>query len=149
MLFRSDASPFALMDFERSDGKTLACTARLLDDVTIEAEIDEDPDQRRIAVKDFAATVTAIDDLTHDVKGLRLTIDGGEIDFQAGQYVNLTIPTVEGTRAFSIANPPQEATRVDLQIRRVPNGRGTGWLHDRLKVGDRLTFSGQIGRAHV
>ncbi|MFA5122593.1 2Fe-2S iron-sulfur cluster-binding protein [Zavarzinia sp.] len=46
------ASSFALMDFERADGKCLACTALLLDDVTIEAEIDEDPDQRRIAVRD-------------------------------------------------------------------------------------------------
>ncbi|MCE1235240.1 MAG: 2Fe-2S iron-sulfur cluster binding domain-containing protein [Hyphomicrobiales bacterium] len=146
----ADASPFALMDFERSDGKTLACTARLLDDVTIEAEIDEDPDQRRIAVADYAATVTAIEDLTHDVKGLRLTLDPGTtIDFQAGQYVNLTIPAVRGTRAFSIANPPQENGHVDLQIRRVPGGVGTGWVHDAVKVGDRVAFSGPYGRFFV
>ena len=145
----ADASAFALMDFERADGKTLACTARLLDDVTIEAEIDEDPDQRRIAVTDYAATVTAIENLTHDVKGLRLTLDGGEIDFQAGQYVNLAIPAVDGTRAFSIANPPQERTHVDLQIRRVPGGRGTGWVHETLKIGDRVSFSGPYGRFFV
>ncbi len=145
----ADASPFALMDFERSDGKTLACTARLLDDVTIEAEIDEDPDQRRIAVADFAATVAAITDLTHDVRGLRLRIDGAPIDFQAGQYVNLDIPAVAGTRAFSIANPPAESGHVDLQVRRVPGGRGTGWVHESLKVGDRVTFSGPYGRFFV
>ena len=46
----ADASGFALMDFERADGKTLACTARLLDDVTIEAEIDEDPEIGRAHV---------------------------------------------------------------------------------------------------
>lgn len=145
----ADASGFALMDFERSDGKTLACSAHLLSDVTIEAEIDEEPDQRRIAVADFTATVAAIDDLTHDVKGVRLALDGGEIDFQAGQYVNLSIPAVAGTRAFSIANPPQEKTRVDLQIRRVPGGRGTGWVHDSLKVGDKVSFSGPYGRFFV
>ena len=49
----ADASGFALMDFERSEGKTLACSARLLSNVTIEADIDEEPDQRRIAVQDF------------------------------------------------------------------------------------------------
>ena len=146
----ADASPFALMDFERSDGKTLACTARLLDDVTIEAEIDEDPDQRRIAVTDFAATVTAIDDLTHDVKGLHLTLDPGTtIDFQAGQYVNLAIPAVGGTRAFSIANAPAASDRVELQIRRVPGGKGTGWVHDTLKVGDRVALTGPYGRFFV
>ncbi|NLH81114.1 MAG: 2Fe-2S iron-sulfur cluster binding domain-containing protein, partial [Phyllobacteriaceae bacterium] len=146
----ADSSSFALMDFERQEGKTLACCARLLDDVTIEAEIDEDPDQRRIAVADFHATVTSIVDLTHDVKGLRLTLDGGEpIDFQAGQYVNLAIPAVGGTRAFSIANPPAENTHVELQIRRVPGGAGTGWVHDVLKVGDRVDFSGPYGRFFV
>ncbi len=145
----AEASPFALMDFERADGKTLACTARLLDDVTIEAEIDEDPDQRRISVRDHGAVVTEILDLTHDVKGLRLTLDGGEIEFQAGQYVNLAIPSVDGTRAFSIANPPTEKSHVDLQIRRVPGGKGTGWVHETLKVGDRVTFSGPYGRFFV
>lgn len=146
----AEASPFALMDFERVDGKTLACTARLLDDVTIEAEIDEEPDQRRIAVADFSATVAAIEDLTHDVKGVRLALEGGStIDFQAGQYINLNIPAVSGTRAFSIANPPQDDTHVELQIRRVPGGVGTGWVHETLKVGDRVTFSGPYGRFFV
>jgi phenol hydroxylase P5 protein len=99
---------------------------------------------------DFAATVTAIEDLTHDVKGLRLSLDAGtSIDFQAGQYVNLGIPAVVGTRAFSIANPPAESGHVELQIRRVPGGVGTGWVHDTLKVGDRVTFSGPYGRFFV
>lgn len=142
----ADASPFALMDFERQDGKTLACTARLLDDVTIEAEIDEDPDQRRIAVADYTASVAAIEHLTHDVLGIRLALDGAALDFQAGQYVNLFIPAVDGTRAFSIANPPRERGHVDLQIRRVPGGRGTGWLHENLKRGDRVRLSGPYGR---
>lgn len=146
----ADASSFALMDFERQEGKTLACCARLLEDVTIEAEIDEDPDQRRISVTDFAATVTAVEDLTHDVKGLRLNLEGGRtIDFQAGQYVNLVIPAVGGTRAFSIANPPAENGHVELQIRRVPGGAGTGWVHESLKVGDRVSFSGPYGRFFV
>src|SRR3546814_14133994 len=34
-----DASSFALMDFERDEGKTLACCATVEEDVTIEAEI--------------------------------------------------------------------------------------------------------------
>ncbi|WP_240008553.1 2Fe-2S iron-sulfur cluster-binding protein, partial [Pseudaquidulcibacter saccharophilus] len=59
------ASPFALMDFERDEGKTLACECRLQSDVTIEADIDEDDDARRIAVKDFDCEVTAITNLTH------------------------------------------------------------------------------------
>ncbi len=140
------ASNFALMDFEREDGFVLACTATLMSDVTIEADIDEDPDARRIPVRDFVGVVTALGDLTHDVKGVRLQIEGAPIDFQAGQYVNLALPEIHGTRAFSIANPPSDASHVELQIRRVPGGAATGYVHERLTVGDRLAFSGPYGR---
>src|SRR5208337_1937842 len=59
------ASNFALMDFERDDGFVLACTATLVSDVTIEADVEEDPDARRIMLRDFAATVAGLEDLTH------------------------------------------------------------------------------------
>lgn len=143
------ASPFALMDFEREEGKTLACTCTPLSDITIEAEIDEDPDARIIPVRDFTATVTGLVDLTHDVKGITLSLDGDSLDFQAGQYINLTVPGVEGARAFSIANPPSLSNQVELQVRLVPGGAATTWLHQTLKEGDRLTFSGPYGRFFV
>ncbi len=39
-----DASPFALMDMERDEGKVLACCATPESDLVIEADIDVDPD---------------------------------------------------------------------------------------------------------
>lgn len=141
-----DASAFALMDFERDGGKTLACTAKLLSDVTIEAELDDEPDARRIPVRDFTGTVVRIEDLTHDVKGVFIELPGSGIDFQAGQYINLTIPGVDGPRAFSLANPPSQANLAELHIRLVPGGKGTTWIHNSLKTGDKLTLSGPYGR---
>ena len=143
-----DASPFALMDFERSEGKTLACTARCLSDVTIEADIDEDPDGRRIPVRDFAGTIVGIADLTHDVKGLTIALSD-DLDFQAGQYINLTLPGIEGARAFSIANAPLEPRKLELQIRRLPGGVATGYIHDQLSLGEGVTVSGPYGRFYV
>jgi phenol/toluene 2-monooxygenase (NADH) P5/A5 len=88
-----DPSSFALMDFEREEGKCLACCATLSSDAVIEAEIDEDPDARSIPVSDFSVTVSRVESLTPTIKGIWLKIDDGEkIDFQAGQYVNLEIP---------------------------------------------------------
>ena len=140
------ASDFALMEFERAEGIVLACTATLLSDVTIEADIEVDPDARRIAVRDFTGTVTALGDLTHDVKRVCLAIEGAPIEFQAGQYINLTLPGIDGTRAFSLANAPSDGSHVELQIRRVPGGAATGYVHQRLRLGDRLNFSGPYGR---
>jgi phenol/toluene 2-monooxygenase (NADH) P5/A5 len=51
------ASPFALMDFERDEGFILACTATLKSDVAIEADVEEDPDARRIPIRDFEGAV--------------------------------------------------------------------------------------------
>jgi phenol hydroxylase P5 protein len=87
------ASPFALMDFEREDGFVLACTCTLRADVSVEADVDEDPDGRRIAVDDFAGEVVALENLTHDVKGVRLKLDR-KLDFHAGQYVKAREGTV-------------------------------------------------------
>jgi phenol hydroxylase P5 protein len=141
-----EASSFALMDFERDDGFVLACTATLKSDVTIEADVEEDPDARRIAVADFEGEVVGLDDLARDVKGVRLALNTGGIEFQAGQYVMVKLPGVEAPRAFSIGNPPSDRNHVELQVRRVPGGAGTGYIHETLKLGERVRFSGPYGR---
>ncbi|WP_338413449.1 phenol 2-monooxygenase domain-containing protein [uncultured Sphaerotilus sp.] len=145
------ANPFALMDFERDEGKTLACCATLLDDVSIEADMDDEPDARIIPVRDFAATVTRIVTLTPTIKALHLALDK-PIDFQAGQYVQLEIPGLGQSRAFSIANAPADVARsgeIELNVRIVAGGAGTTYLHEKLKVGDRLRLSGPYGRFFV
>jgi phenol hydroxylase P5 protein len=141
-----EASPFALMDFERDDGFILACTTTLKSDVTIEADVEEDCDARRIAVRDFAGCVEALDDLTHDVKRVRIAIEDSTIDFQAGQHINLSIPGLGASRAFSLANPPADSSHIELQVRRVPGGAGTSYVHEQMKVGDRAEISGPYGR---
>ena len=145
------ANPFALMDFERNDGKTLACCATLQCDATIEADIDEEPDAEIIPVRDFAATLARIEPLTPTIKALHLALDK-PIRFQAGQYVQLEIPGLGQSRAFSIANPPDangEAARIELNVRHVPGGAGTTWLHEQAREGDRLRLAGPYGRFFV
>ena len=145
------ANPFALMDFERDEGKALACCATLLSDAVIEADIDDDPDARVIPVRDFHTTVSRIESLTPTIKAIWLKLDG-PIDFQAGQYVQLRLPGVEGDRPFSIANSPQQVAasgEIEINVRIVPGGAGTAYLHERLKVGDSIELSGPYGRFFV
>lgn len=144
-----EASTFALMDFERDEGKALACCARLESDVTIEADIEDDVDARSIAVEDFDGTVVRIDNLTPTIKGIHIRLDRS-MDFQAGQYVNLQIgDDASCTRAFSLANNPTTGADIELNIRIVPGGLGTTWIHQRLGVGDRVHLSGPYGRFFV
>ncbi|HMN82979.1 MAG TPA: phenol 2-monooxygenase domain-containing protein [Burkholderiaceae bacterium] len=143
-----EASNFALMDYEREEGKCLACCAVPQSDVTIEAEIDEEPDARNLPVHDYTGTVARIDSLTPTIKGVWLTLDR-PVDFQAGQYVNLRIPGEAAPRAFSIASAPQDGGRIELNIRHVPGGRATTWVHERLRAGDQARLSGPYGRFFV
>ncbi len=141
------ASSFALMDFERDEGYCLACCATAEQDLAIEADIDEDSDARGIPVETFSGVVSRIEDLTPTIKGVWIGLDR-PLDFQAGQYVMLDVPEGIGTRAFSIANAPG-SSHIELNVRRVPGGAGTGYVHERLEVGDALRLSGPYGRFFV
>ncbi|MFC4623218.1 NADH:ubiquinone reductase (Na(+)-transporting) subunit F [Comamonas nitrativorans] len=140
-----DASGFALMDYEREEGLCLACCATVESDVVVEAEIEEEPDALNLPVADFAGTVSRIEDLTPTIKGVWIELDA-PITFQAGQYVNLHIPGEGSTRAFSIASAPAQKGEIELNIRRVPGGMGTGWVHEQLRAGERVKVSGPYGR---
>ena len=145
------ANPFALMEFERDQGKTLACCATLQSDATIEADIDEEPDAEIIPVRDFDTTVSRIEQLTPTIKAIFLKV-ATPIHFQAGQYVQVVIPGVEGGRAFSIANSPAEVAangEIELNVRIVKDGAGTTWLHQNLAVGSSLGIAGPYGRFFV
>lgn len=142
-----EASSFALMDSERDDGKVLACCCYPESDLVIEADIDVDPDFLGYPVEDYTATVTEMTPLSPTILAIGLQLDR-PMQFQAGQYINLTIPEV-GTRAFSIANPPSQSDRVMLHVRLVPEGKGTTWLHNELQVGDSLELSGPYGQFFV
>ena len=143
-----DASPFALMDIEREENKVLACCCKPESDMVIEADVDEDEDFLGYLVEDYQAKVIEIKDLSPTIKGVRLTIDRN-MQFQAGQYINLQLPGIEGTRAFSIANAPSEAGIIELHIRHVIGGAATSYVHESLNTGDDVELSGPYGQFFV
>ena len=144
------ASSFALMDYERDEGLALACCAMAEGDLEIEVEMEEDQDARNLPVRDFPGVVTRIEDLTPTIKGVWIKLDAADgIEFQAGQYVNLQLPDDIGSRAFSIASPPSSSGEIELNIRIVPGGQGTLYVHERLKIGERVNMTGPYGRFFV
>ena len=66
--------------------------------------------------------------------------------FMPGQYLEL-LPPESGwlTRAYSIGNAPREDGSLELQVRRVPGGRMSEWLFERLKPGDAVQARGPLG----
>lgn len=142
-----ESSGFALMDFERDEGKILACCATVQSDIVIEADLEEDPDAMYLPLEDFHGTVERLVALTPTIRGIWLRPDK-PLRFQAGQYVLVQVPGVSGPRAFSIASAPGDAL-IELHVRQVDGGPATRWLHEQLHVGDTLDFSGPFGRFFV
>jgi phenol hydroxylase P5 protein len=147
---QGEASSFALMDFEREEQKCLACCATAQSDLVIEAEIEEDPDAENLPVRDFAGVVSRIETLTPTIKGVWLKLDDAAgMRFQAGQYINLVLPEGIGSRAFSVASPASATGEIELNIRIVPGGPGTAYVHEKMQVGERIAITGPYGRFFV
>jgi Na+-transporting NADH:ubiquinone oxidoreductase subunit F len=98
-------------------------------------------------VKLFSAVVQSTRYLTHDIKEIRLKLlDPAEISQRPGQYVQIEAPSPEGSvfRAYSISSPTYEADVVEMNVRLVPGGIGSTYLHN-LEAGDPVTFTGPFG----
>jgi len=134
---------------ERQHGVHLACQLEVRDGLQIWI-----PDEL-LRVSLFEVEVAALRDLTHDIKEVTLQLlTPPSIDFKAGQYVQLRAP--EGPRrkrnvwrAYSIASPPSQKTRIQLQVRLVPNGLVSVFVHQELRTGDRLQITGPWGEFYL
>ena len=98
-------------------------------------------------MRDFPGTVSRIETLTPTIKGSSSTRRA--IHFQAGQYVNVQ-PSQPRHQPCLLARQPAvhraaRSSSTSASSRR----RGTTYLHEQLKVGDRITISGPYGRFFV
>jgi CDP-4-dehydro-6-deoxyglucose reductase len=132
--------PGALSDAQRAAGHALMCCATARSDLDIEVDTAAMP----ATVGRHVGRVACVEHLSTDVVRVTLVPAGPAIDFHAGQYINILLDDDE-RRAFSFANPPQVRGHVELHVRRIPGGRFTGHVFNRMKVGDELHFEGPLG----
>ena len=130
---------------DRDTNHILLCRTLAYSDIEVELlNYDEDLLSRSIAVKDFAAKLTAIVPLTHDIFRLEMEVPQ-PLKFWAGQYVDITVPGKGITRSFSMANPPSEPNRLQFIIKKYGQGAFSSLLDGGLKVGDSLMLRGPYG----
>jgi naphthalene 1,2-dioxygenase ferredoxin reductase component len=126
------------------DLHVLACQTVLTGPCTIEIP---EPDEVVIhPARILKASVLSIDDLTHDVKRLRLR-STKPLSFSPGQYAQLQF-TPEHVRPYSMAGLCDDDA-LEFHIRAVPHGRVTGYIGEQLQVGDAVRVSGPLGTAYL
>jgi propane monooxygenase reductase subunit len=140
-------STFALPDYEQDEGWTLLCKAHAVTDLEVELiNYDEEILRSGVALRTVTTRIEAIEPLTRDIRRLVLSVDGGEMPFHPGQYVDIRIPGTDDHRSFSMANLPSDNGRLEFMIKLYPGGRFSGLLADGgLSVGDELEVKGPYG----
>ncbi len=130
---------------EHRDGVRLTCQVKVKND--IEMEIPEE----LFSVKQFETEVVSLRDLTYDIKEVRLKLlEPVEMDYKAGQFIQIEVPEYELTdepvyRAYSMSSEPAEKNVVEVEVRLVPNGICSTYVHQHLKVGQKMTINGPHG----
>ncbi len=135
----------SLSDEEVKKNIRLSCQVKVRENINIVI-----PDEL-FSVKRFKGVLKSKKPLTHDI--LELTIElkePAEIDFTAGQYVQLESEEYKGResviRAYSVSSSPSNINSINLVIRKVPDGICTTWVFDYLKEGNEVRFSGPYGK---
>ncbi len=130
---------------ELAENYRLSCQVKVKNDIKIEIP------EEIFNIRKYKATIEEIVDYTYDIKGITFKFEAGaSIDFKAGQYMQLRAPKYgkireSVVRAYSISSKPSLNDRVQLIIRRVPEGICTTWVHDYVKEGDQVELTGPYG----
>lgn len=141
-------SEYSLMSFERDEGYVLMCSTLAEGDLVIELE-EEESDVPFFPVYDFDAEVVENQPCTHDIHRIKLKLQQPlDIPYAAGQFFEFDVPSLDETRAYSVANKYQEANIVEFHVKRIKDGKGSNYMCD-VAVGDRLTGSGPYGKMQL
>jgi toluene monooxygenase electron transfer component len=141
---RSDAP--GLADRDRAKHRILACQARPTTDCVIKVRLDHTrpwvPRPERVR-----GSLVATRDVTHDIR--EFSFDCSAVrPFLPGQYAMIHLPGVDAPRAYSMSNIAGGPTW-QFQIKRVPGGRATTVLFDRLTLGSTVEIDGPYGHAYL
>lgn len=140
-------SEYALSREERGQNLILACRTQAWGDCTV--RLLDAEEQILHPSRVMRCRLVALDDLTHDIKRLRLSIEaGGPYSFSAGQHARLKFAPGIPERDYSMANRPDEEC-LEFHIRHVPRGQTSDYVFACLQLGADITVSGPLGNAYL
>lgn len=113
----------------------LACVCYPEDDLEVVL-----PDEHQATVD---TTVRKLELLSEEIMLVELECHA-PFEYRAGQFVNLVHDSVH-IRSYSIASVPGLDKYLQLHVRRLPEGRVSGWIHDDLTIGHPVEIRGPAG----
>ncbi|WP_300440857.1 2Fe-2S iron-sulfur cluster-binding protein [Zoogloea sp.] len=134
-----------LNERDRRRGRHLACQCRAKGPATIKASTGKEYVPKVVPQRQKARLV-GTSDITHDLREFRFRSTGGA-GFLPGQFAMLDLAGLDASRAYSLSNTANDDGEWHFQVRRVPHGKGTHVLFDKLACGDEIGLDGPYGVA--
>lgn len=119
----------------------LACQLKVKENLQVEIPPEY------LEIQEYEGMFSLSEQITEDIKRVRMQLITPEtISYKPGQYVQVRIPTDDGFdfRAYSMSSNPDEQNEIELNIKLIPAGIGSSYLHAK-QVGDPVEFSGPYG----
>lgn len=129
----------------RKGDRFLACQCVATSDCVISSRMD-DRYICEVRPSRFEAVLKQIVPLTRDMAEFRFA-SAGEARFLPGQFVLLEVPTIDGRRAYSMANLANEVGGWHLIIKRKDEGALTRFLFEGAEPGLKANLLGPYGSA--
>jgi Na+-transporting NADH:ubiquinone oxidoreductase subunit F len=148
---KSDIGEHLATELPWLDDKEMKENVRLSCQIKVKQDLDLEIPEEILNLQEYDTEVESIEDLTHDIKQVTLKLlEPKEIGYKPGQFIQFEVPPYELTpepvyRAYSMSSDPKDKTRVELEIRLVPNGICTTYVHNFLKEGDKVKINGPYG----
>lgn len=123
---------------------------RLSCQIKVKSDVDIEIPESLFNVKQIKSRVKSIRDVTHDIKEVVFDLQGETIEFTAGMYMQIVVPSygkIRGTtqRAYSISSKPSNKGECELLIRLVPGGIATTYVHEHLQEEQEMELIGPFG----
>ncbi|BAN48824.1 benzoate 1,2-dioxygenase electron transfer component BenC [Metapseudomonas resinovorans] len=137
----------ALSEDEAAQGYVLTCQMRAESDCVV--RVPASSDVCKTAQASFEACISDVRQLSDST--ISLSIQGeslSKLAFLPGQYVNLTVPGSDQTRAYSFSSLQKDG-QVSFLIRNVPGGLMSSFLTSLAKAGDSMSLAGPLGSFYL
>jgi Na+-transporting NADH:ubiquinone oxidoreductase subunit F len=126
---------------EIRQGYRMSCQLKVRNDMSIYIPPEY------LEIKEYTGEIASSELVTSDIRKIRIKlIDPESISFKPGQYVQIRFDAGGDYdyRAYSVASHPDEQNEIELNVKLIPEGLGSTYLHS-LKQGDAVYFSGPYG----
>ena len=129
-------------------GEFLMCQNRVLSDceIRVPGSVSKLLDGQN-SPSHHKGTLKNVHPVTQDVLRFDVELDS-TMQWQAGQFVVIESPKVDGFRAYSMVNFDENgSSTLELVVKRFRNGKFSDWLFDEFKADAQVSVFGPLGKA--